>query len=81
MEIQARGKINWTLNIVGRRADGYHLLDMLMQPIALCDTLLIEPADSLSLTIDGAPGLCVRHPRASSSLLPDSRLRLARRLR
>ena len=57
MEIQARAKINWTLNVVGRRADGYHLLDMLMQPLALHDTLRIEPAEGLSLTIDGADSL------------------------
>ena len=57
MEIQARGKINWTLDIVGRRTDGYHLLDMLMQPIALCDTLRIQPADGLSLAIEGRPDL------------------------
>ena len=57
MELEARGKINWTLNIVGRRADGYHLLDMLMQPIALHDTLYLEPADGLSLTVEGADAL------------------------
>ena len=57
MEIQARAKINWTLDVVGRREDGYHLLDMLMQPLALCDTLRIEPADALFLGIEGADGL------------------------
>lgn len=59
MKVEARGKINWTLDVTGRRADGYHLLDMLMQPIALHDTLELSPADGLSLTIDGAPGLSV----------------------
>lgn len=48
-------KINWALNITGRRADGYHLLDMLMQTIELHDTLEIESAPGLSLTVDGAP--------------------------
>ena len=51
----APAKINWALNITGRRADGYHLLDMLMQSIALHDTLEIEPAEGLSLSVDGAP--------------------------
>jgi len=51
----APAKINWALNITGRRADGYHLLDMLMQTIALHDTLEIEPAEGLSLTVDGVP--------------------------
>ena len=52
---RAHAKINWALNIVGRRPDGYHLLDMLMQTIELHDTLRIEPADDLALTVDGAP--------------------------
>lgn len=52
--IEAHAKINWALNIAGRRADGYHLLDMLMQSIDLCDALEIEPADALTLTVNGA---------------------------
>lgn len=51
----AYAKINWALNIVGRRDDGYHLLDMLMQTIDLSDDLAIEPADTLTLTVGGAP--------------------------
>ena len=46
-------KINWALDIVGRRPDGYHLLDMLMQTIDLADELTLEPADALTLTVDG----------------------------
>lgn len=53
-EITAQAKINWTLDIVGQREDGYHLLDSLMQPLALCDTIFIEPAEELSLEIRGA---------------------------
>ena len=60
MEIKARAKINWTLDVVGLRSDGYHLLDGVMQPLTLHDTLMIEPAESLSLSIEGAPALSVR---------------------
>ncbi len=60
MEIQARAKINWTLNVTGQRPDGYHLLDMLMQPIALCDTLRMETAQGLSLMVEGADTLSAR---------------------
>ena len=42
MLIRANAKINWTLDTVGVRADGYHLLDMLMQSISLHDTLTLE---------------------------------------
>ncbi len=49
----ANAKINWALRITGVRDDGYHLMDMLMQPISLCDELSAEPADDLSLEIKG----------------------------
>ena len=38
----APAKLNLCLHIVGRRADGYHLIDSLMQPIDWCDTLHFE---------------------------------------
>lgn len=57
MEIRARAKINWSLDVTGVRPDGYHLLDGVMQPIALHDTLRLEPSKELRLTIEGAPGL------------------------
>lgn len=49
----ARAKVNWTLDIVGQREDGYHLLDSLMQPIGLQDTLCIKQGTELSLQIGG----------------------------
>lgn len=57
MLINARAKINWTLDITGRREDGYHLMDMLMQPVTLCDTVVLTEADTLSLTCGGTPRL------------------------
>lgn len=54
MRVEARAKINWTLDIVGRRPDGYHLMDMLMQPVSLCDRVLLEPAEELRLRVNGA---------------------------
>ena len=56
MKLYAYAKINWTLDIVGRREDGYHLLDMLMQSVELHDTLTISAADTLSLALaSGSP--------------------------
>ena len=49
----AHAKINWTLDILGRRDDGYHLLSMIMQPISLCDTLEITAGEILSLSVEG----------------------------
>ncbi len=41
----APAKVNLTLRIVGRRADGYHLLDSVMVPLTLADrvTVSVEP--------------------------------------
>lgn len=47
--LKAHAKINWTLDIVGRREDGYHLMDMLMQTVDLYDTLWLEEAPALTL--------------------------------
>jgi len=49
----AHAKINLWLKVVGRRADGYHLLDSLVAFADLADSLDASPADTLSLTLDG----------------------------
>lgn len=47
MKIEAYAKINLTLEVLGRRVDGYHALRSLVAPISLSDTLEVE------LTEDG----------------------------
>jgi 4-diphosphocytidyl-2-C-methyl-D-erythritol kinase len=49
----AHAKVNLWLNVVGRRSDGYHLLDSLVAFVDLADRLAVRPADRLSLEIDG----------------------------
>lgn len=51
--VTARAKLNLTLHIVGRRADGYHLLDSLVAFTEVGDELTLRPASEFSLTIDG----------------------------
>ena len=55
MVIQAFAKINWSLDITGVREDGYHLMDMLMQPVSLADEITLEPAGTLSISTGGYP--------------------------
>ena len=43
MQVQAYAKLNLTLDILGKREDGYHDLQMVMQSISLTDTLTITP--------------------------------------
>lgn len=51
MRIKAYAKINLALDITGRREDGYHLLDMVMHTISLCDILTLrQGGDGLSVT-------------------------------
>jgi 4-diphosphocytidyl-2-C-methyl-D-erythritol kinase len=49
----ARAKVNLWLNVVGRRADGYHLLHSLVAFCDLADSLEAFAADRLTLAIDG----------------------------
>ena len=49
----AHAKVNLWLNVVGRRSDGYHLLDSLVAFVDLADTLEVRPADRLSLDLAG----------------------------
>lgn len=49
----APAKINLSLKVVGRRKDGFHLLDSIVAFVNLGDTLSFEPASSLELVIDG----------------------------
>lgn len=39
MYLKANAKINLTLNVTGKRKDGYHTLDMIVLPIALTDVI------------------------------------------
>ncbi len=51
---KAYGKINLSLDVTGRRADGYHLVRMIMQTVDIFDTVTItrsEGAD-ISMTTD-----------------------------
>lgn len=50
---EAPVKVNLYLHIVGRREDGYHLVDTLVAFTDFGDTVSVEPADALVLEADG----------------------------
>ncbi len=52
----ARAKVNLFLHVLGRRADGYHLLDSLAVFPDVADTLSLSPADALHLQVTGPFG-------------------------
>lgn len=42
ISLQAYAKVNLTLDVVGRREDGYHLLSSIMQSLSLSDTITLH---------------------------------------
>ena len=73
LKIQARAKINWTLDVVGTLPNGYHDLDMLMQSVTLCDQMTMEEAPQLSLYVRAQGRAFVPADGAESSALSQAR--------
>ncbi|MDR1940800.1 MAG: 4-(cytidine 5'-diphospho)-2-C-methyl-D-erythritol kinase [Endomicrobium sp.] len=60
--LKAPAKINLFLEIAGKRDDGYHDLESIMQTVSLYDELTFEPAGEISLS------LCVgRHSKCAAN--------------
>ena len=55
MQLEAFAKINWSLDIVGIRDDGYHLMDMVMQPVSVADEITLLPSREMKITTGGTP--------------------------
>ena len=51
-DMKAYAKLNLTLDITGKRDDGYHTLDSVMQTISLYDTVNVYPAKKISIISD-----------------------------
>jgi 4-diphosphocytidyl-2-C-methyl-D-erythritol kinase len=50
LTVTAAAKVNLSLEVLGKRADGYHELATVMQAVDLADRLVLEDADGLTLT-------------------------------
>ncbi len=50
---QARAKVNLSLRVLGRRADGYHRIESLVAFAAVGDRLSLEPGAAFSLEVEG----------------------------
>jgi len=55
LELSAPAKINWGLDIRGRRPDGYHLLRSLMQTVSLADTVTLQRSGADDCRCPGLP--------------------------
>lgn len=52
MKIKANAKINLSLSILGKRQDGYHLIDTVMQSVGLFDLIEIEKSSDITVFCD-----------------------------
>ena len=66
MKIEAFAKVNFTLEVLGVRDDGFHALRSIVVPVSLGDTLEIEPAEILSSDTGYADDLCLKAARVLS---------------
>ena len=91
MTVAANAKVNFTLEVFGKRADGYHALRSVVMPISLADTLDIEVTDDGSITSDTGydDDLCVKAARVlrnvrmfecSNVRMPGTRIRVKKRI-
>lgn len=59
LTLYAPAKINYLLDVIGKRPDGYHDLRMIMQRVNLCDKITLTLTDSPGITVicnsNGAP--------------------------
>ena len=56
IELSAAAKVNLALEVLGRRADGYHEIITVMQGVELSDRVVLEDVETLDLRTT-APGV------------------------
>lgn len=49
MKLKACAKINLTLDILGKREDGYHIIDSVFQSVSLCDEIDIQKSNGITV--------------------------------
>ncbi|MGE3784950.1 MAG: 4-(cytidine 5'-diphospho)-2-C-methyl-D-erythritol kinase [Alphaproteobacteria bacterium] len=72
--VLAPAKVNLYLHVVGRRADGYHLLDSLVAFADVGDRIAGSPAESLSLTVGGPEAAAIAELGDDNLVLRAARL-------
>ncbi len=96
LALKAAAKVNLLLDIVGRRSDGYHLLDMLMVSVSLYDTITLSPRegygrrlicerqgvplDETNLALKSASAFSAAYFAKTGTKLPGVEIRLEKRI-
>jgi 4-diphosphocytidyl-2-C-methyl-D-erythritol kinase len=66
LRVLAPAKINWTLEVLHIRADGYHEVRSVLQTVDLCDVITLSEAPDVELRVTGeAPALADRAPETN----------------
>ena len=65
---EGRAKVNLTLRVVGRRADGYHDLESVVAFADCADRLTLTPGAELKLDDHRAAGAGLRRDRGQSGV-------------
>lgn len=52
IRVKARAKINLSLDVIGKRQDGYHDIKTIMQTVELCDIVTISAAESSDIKVE-----------------------------
>lgn len=68
-EYRAYAKINLALEVLGRRADGYHEVRSVLQAVAWHDSLFAEPAPELSFSVEGEEGAVLTELATADNLV------------
>ncbi|MEX2246477.1 MAG: 4-(cytidine 5'-diphospho)-2-C-methyl-D-erythritol kinase [Dehalococcoidia bacterium] len=62
LRLLAPAKINWTLEVLRIRADGYHELRSVLQTVSLCDVVNLREAAAIELVMTGDAGPLADEP-------------------
>jgi 4-diphosphocytidyl-2-C-methyl-D-erythritol kinase len=77
LKLPSFAKINWTLRILGKRPDGFHEIDSILQTVSLHDELAFTQRDDQKLVLScDAPGI----PTDTSNLILRAALALRERV-
>ncbi len=63
MKLEAYAKVNLTLEVLGVRPDGYHLIRSVLLPVSLSDTIELKPFHTITSDVPFADDLCIKVAR------------------
>ena len=81
LRLRTHGKVNLFLRVLGRRLDGFHEVETILQVIDLYDELVVSPRAEAGIEVEMkfAPGLTGELPSANDNLISRSAQRLITR--